>query len=556
MYTWAKIQKDIAQWPVMRWGTTAMSGADGYVNSHMASKVARIRAYDNVARSGEEITEKALRAAEKKVYSEMFDESGRMTDWAASHMSGEVALNLDNEWANSMSGVLNRMPWTRHFMMFPRTGMNALQVAGSYVGVSAIPGVSKYSKVLYAKTNKEIGEALAAHGMPDATTDPNAMAIFKHLKREYAGRLAFSASLVGSLWTYAMAGNIRGNGAISAGDRKNQRDSLGYRTKEIKFGDKWVSFAGLDTIEPTLSILGDLAYHARDISPEKSEDIRARLTWTLAATFMDKTFLSGLEPFFSIIDGNETAFNKSMANIGRSMIPGSGGLGVVANAVSSSQKDIYNDFLGYIKNRIPVINTTLPEQIDFWTGKPLNDIDNPSLRILNAVNPIKISNGQEPWRRWLYETGWDGMSMLRLDSTGNHEYTPEQREKIYTYMAEDNLADIVAGPKFMRNESFNTMLGQLRALKQEGKKPIDREGNPIEFEVALLPVHTEINKLLNESKKRAERRLILENPDLANSIFVQQQVDTKLGRGDVQGAARTADTRVKQINTVIKYHKQ
>jgi hypothetical protein len=100
------------------------------------------------------------------------------------------------------------------------------------------------------------------------------------------------------------------------------------------------------------------------------------------------------------------------------------------------------------------------------------------------------------------------------------------------------------------------MIGQLRALKQEGKKPIDREGNPIEFEVALLPVHTEINKLLNESKKRAERRLILENPDLANSIFVQQQVDTKLGRGDVQGAARTADTRVKQINTVIQYHKQ
>ena len=132
MYTWAKLNKHVAEWPWMRLNTTLMSGADGYVNTSMASMVARIRAYDNLAQQGIEPTAKALRAAEKEVYATMFDESGRMTDWAASHMSGEIALNLDNEAANAISGVMNRVPILRHLIMFPRTGMNALQVAGSY----------------------------------------------------------------------------------------------------------------------------------------------------------------------------------------------------------------------------------------------------------------------------------------------------------------------------------------------------------------------------------------------------------------------------------------
>ena len=39
----------------------------------------------------------------------MFDESGRMTDWAASHMNIEIALNLDNEAASAIAGVMDRI---------------------------------------------------------------------------------------------------------------------------------------------------------------------------------------------------------------------------------------------------------------------------------------------------------------------------------------------------------------------------------------------------------------------------------------------------------------
>ena len=559
MYTWAKINKHVAEWPAMRWGTTAMSGADGYVNSSMASMVARIRAYDNLAQQGIEPTAKALRAAEKEVYASMFDETGRMTDWAASHMSGEIALNLDNESANFISGAIEKAPLLRHLIMFPRTGLNALQVAGSYTvlaGETAAmtilrqQGLSRYGKVLTAKTKDEIGEALAMHGLKNIDDDPNAMAIFEYLKREYRGRLAFSATLVAALGSYAMAGNIRGNGAVNPQERKLHRDSLGWRPKEVKLGGKWVSFAGLDTIEPILTLMGDYAFHARDISPEKSGEMLDQLMWTISATFLDKTYLKGLEPLIKIANGDETALNKFIANTARGYIPAAGGLGVVANAISSSQKDIYNDFIGYLKNRVPVLNTTLPEQIDFWTGKPLNDIDNPILRALNAISPIKVSDDQEPWRQWLFESGWDGHSMIRRDSTGKHEYTPEQREIIYKFMAEDNLAAEIASERFMGNKAFNNILGEVRDLKKNKRQVIDRDGNPIEYRVQLTPVHRAIDNLISESKKRAEARLLSDAryADLAAGIYTQQAVDAAMKEGDIEGAFGLAQQRKQQLS--------
>jgi len=559
MYTWAKLNKHVAEWPAMRWGTTAMAGADGYVNTSMASMVARIRAYDNLAQQGIEPTAKALRAAEKEVYATMFDESGRMTDWAASHMSGEIALNLDNEAANFISGAIEHFPILRHLIMFPRTGLNALQVAGSYTllaGETAFAvalrkqGVSRYAKVLTAKSKEEIAEALGMHGLKNMDQDPNAMAIFEYLKREYRGRLAFSSLLVASLGAYAMAGNIRGNGAVNPNERKLHRDSLGWRPKEIKIAGKWVSFAGLDTIEPILTLMGDYAFHARDISPEKSGEMMDQLTWTIAATFLDKTYLKGLEPLIKIVNGDETALNRFVANTARGYIPAAGAMGVLANAISSSQKDIYNDFMGYIKNRLPGFNATLPEQIDFWTGKPLNDIDNPILRALNALSPIKISDDQEDWRKWLFESGWDGHAMIRRDSTGKHEYTPEQREIIYRFMAEDNLAAEIASERFMGNRAFNDILGKVRDLKKNKEQVTDKDGNPIEYNVQLTPVHKAINNLIRESKKRAEARLLADAryADLAAGIYTQQAVDAAMSEGDIEGAFGITQQRKQQLS--------
>ena len=70
-------------------------------------------------------------------------------------------------------------------------------------------------------------------------TTPNARELFKNLRAEYTGRLAFSGLLTKGLWDYAMAGNIRGNGHYNKSRRNKERDQLGYTPKTINLGGKW-----------------------------------------------------------------------------------------------------------------------------------------------------------------------------------------------------------------------------------------------------------------------------------------------------------------------------
>ena len=532
LYQFADLNDSFARSPVSRYNSILMSGADGYTQTVMSTQIARIRAYDNLHKAGKPITVETLQQAEKEVMSTMFDKNGKLTDWAANHATKEAALNLDNEFADWLTATTDRIPMLRHLLMFPRTGVNFLAKAGSYIGLSAIPGATKYGKVLYARTDKQIAEALAAHGLTDMSKDPNAMAIFKHLKRVYAGRLAFTGMLVGGLYSYAMMGNLRGPGAINPNERKLQRDSLNQGTQEIKVGNVWFSYKGIDTVEPILDLLGDHAYHARDLSPEAQHDALDRITYIVSTAFLDGTGLNGLRPLMDALNGNETAWNRLVSNTARGYIPFTGAQSVVAQAIDSSLKDIHNDLRGYMFNRIPGANTTLPQQIDFWTGEAINDIGDPLLRMLNALSPIKVRKDQEPWRRWLFESGWDGMQRIRFASGGgNFEYTPEQRELIYRYMAEENLSKIIAGRRFMKNPRWKKMIEEARQIHNRGAVERDKYGNEITTRLKLLPLHQQIDDLLDEAKERAELRLRSEYPEISQSIFLQKRHDQLLKEG-------------------------
>ena len=149
LYQFADMNDSFARSPVSRYNSILMSGADGYTQTVMSTQIARIRAYDNLHKAGKPITVETLQQAEKEVMSTMFDKNGKLTDWAANHATKEAALNLDNEFADWLTATTDRIPMLRHLLMFPRTGVNFLAKAGSYIGLSAIPGATKYGKVLW-----------------------------------------------------------------------------------------------------------------------------------------------------------------------------------------------------------------------------------------------------------------------------------------------------------------------------------------------------------------------------------------------------------------------
>jgi hypothetical protein len=547
-YRAARFMYDLGNWRWMKYGTNMMIGNDAYAQTTIAIQHARFQAYEEVmgmGYKGEELQQQ-LAKAEKLAYDELFDSAGNITDSFVKYASGEIALNLDDGLAQTLSMITSKVPPLKSIFMFPKTGVNAAKLAASYTPLAVLPGSSRYSKVLWAGDDLDlIKEALEEHGIIyDAT--PNAMAVFKGLEAEYRGRVAFGSLLAGGLLNYAIGGNIRGNGPVNPSDRKKLRDNYNWEPKTINIGGKWVNYSGLEPLDTILTLVGDLAYYATDIGSPMIEDYTTKLGWTFAATFVNKTFMSGLEPLVAILNQDETAIQRLLANEVRSYVPWSGALGVASNAITSSQKDIYNDMIGYVKNRMPGLSSSLPERIDIFTGKPLNDIDNPFLRVVNAFSPVKISEGTEPWRQWLINTGWQGSQLIRLDSTGNHEYTPAEREVLYRYIGEQQIWKQYESLR--NNRKYNDQLDRVRAMRVQGRPSS-------EIEVRQLEVHSVLDQILTDAQKIAEQRLQNDNPAMWNSIQESIRNKNMMKQGRVDDAARAADRRKQEVQALTQMYR-
>tara|TARA_Y100001963_G_scaffold83171_1_gene115284 strand:- start:48 stop:2747 length:2700 start_codon:yes stop_codon:yes gene_type:complete len=546
-YDMARGLKQLAAHPAMRYGMTGMVFPDVFTSTHLAHYLSRVRAYDDVFSEFGYAKWDVIKTAEAEHYKRFFDEEGLIKDDVLRSIAGEVQLNLDDGLANWINQGTTAYPATKFMLMFPRTSSNYIKNSLSWTPLTAIPGINKYSKTIYASTDEQIAQALLEHGIDMAST-PNAKVIWQNLRAEYTGRLIFSGMLTATLFNYAMSGNIRGNGHYNAGRRTKERDQFGYLPKTINIGGKWVNYKGIIGVEQVLSIIGDMAYYAKDLDEATIANWESKLTWTIAATFLNETPLQGLEPLIAATNGDISGWNRLIANSARSMLPLSGGAGVLSNAITSSQKDLEGEVHEYIANRIPYFSSHLPEQIDIWTGEPLNDIDNPFLKILNALSPIQISGTREPWRVWLLETGWDGISMLSKDSTGSYEYSPEEREKINRYIGEQQmykkLTRLMKSPKYAED---------IRQLRLHRSSNADLNNDQIRLQTNKLPLYREINRIVKEAQLIAEKRLQLENRDIIQTIRDQQVTNTMMKQGNVEGAIRQ-QKRNTQTQNLLQYN--
>ena len=540
-YDVAKLMKDLGDHPNLRYGMTGMVFSDVFSQVHLAHYLSRTRAYSDVFSEFGYLKEGAIEAAEAKHYKEMFDADGLIKDKALKALTGEVALNLDDGVSNWINKATTAYPVTKHMLMFPRTSSNYIKNSLSWTPISLIPGINKYSKTLWARTDEDIAAALLEHGIDSSI--PNADSLFKNLQAEYRGRLAFSSLMTGTLYQYAMSGNIRGNGHYNASRRTKERTQMGYEPKTINIGGQWVSYKGIVGVEQILSIMGDMAYYAKDIDEATLSNWQSKLTWTIASTFLNETPLQGLEPLIAATNGDLTGWSRLTANAARAYIPLSGAAGVLSNAITSTQKDIQGNIDEYLMNRLPVFSSLLPDQIDIWTGEPVNDIDNPYLRMLNALNPLKVSGTAEPWRQWLLESGWDGLSRLRKDSTGSYEYSPEERELIYKFIGEQKMYKEIE--KLMKNKKHNKELEMLR-IHRSNNAEIDQDR--IKLDTQDLPVFQKINRIVRNAQKIAELKLLTLRPDITDRIRSQQQADFNMKRGNIQGAAETQkEAQIKKL---------
>ena len=545
----AKVMYDLSRWAPFRVGMVGLNAADAGLTAAIGTYVSRLRAYDEVFTKYGKIDIDTLKRAEKRNYVKYFDKNGLATDEATKVLSGEIALNLQDDLSDSINGVVNKYPFMKTVLAFPRTLTNNLRLNLSWTGVQAIPGLTKYGDVIWAKTDEEIAHALRRHGLdPDRT--PNAMTIFENLRTEYKGRLAFSSLLATGLYGYAMSGNITGNGSYDGSQRRIDRDQFGFKDKHIKLGGKWVSYEGIPMVEPVLTILGDLAYNARDINSSISEDILNKLIWTLSATFLQNSIFTGLEPFVQIMNNDLTGFSRYAANTTRMFLPMSGAAGVLAKAIDSSQKDIHDNVMHYIINRTPIVSLGLPKAVDIYTGKYVNDYENPTAKILNSLSKIKVSSTNEPWRVKLREIGYDGASILRKDSTGTYEYTASEREYLNKLIGMQEPWRKIE--KILNSPKHKKQIDDLRAHIASGR---DLSYGRVTIDGKRMPIYREIDFVMEQAQKNAELIMRRERPDIWDTVIQQRLINRYIEQGQLEEARGVADQNQQMVENLINLPK-
>ena len=518
-----------------RWGINALHAIDGFTNSMMASGFARAKAYDELLDSTKGIIDPGdFDKLQKKLYSNSFDETGLLTDTAAKHAASEVALNLDNDVVKRLEGMIDLVPALKPLFMFPRTGLNGLEVAWSFNPASALGlSIGRARKTFEAVTPQQIEEVLREHGITNFS-----MEAFQALKNEYRGRQVMGSAVVMGAGFMALNGNLTGNGPYKAEERKDMM-RLGWKPNSIRLNGRWYSYQGLEPYQQILSLVGDTVYNAERVDSAITEDRLQKIVFALTMNVTNQTFLSGLRPLVGLISGDETQIKRFVAGyvdpITVGAVPGlwSGTRSILNKAISPQLKDVDNEISEYHKNFSKFLfngNEHLKDQLDIYTGDPINYAE-PMTAAINAILPFGKSNGgHEPFRQWLLSTGWNNLNTIRTNKLTGQVLTPSERHWINDWVA--------------KHAGLQQQVEALMEQDKSGKyiqKYRNARGNMTQKEYPIKEsyIHDQLDLIHSNAFNLAWKALEIENSNYADMGLLEKYKKQQLQQGDTKGATKT-----------------
>lgn len=519
--------------PLVRYGTNFMYAIDGFTKAFATSMVSRAKAYDEYFDATKGVLDQAgFAAKQKQLYDEAFDSTGLLTDKAASFVSNEISLNLDSDVVNRLENLMQKVPAMKSLFMFPRTGVNALEMGWSFTPMSGLGmAMGRARKVLKATTTEEMVEALAEHGID--WTDDGADIAFRSLKSEYIGRQIMGSTVVLGAGLWALEGNLTGNGPQDAAE-KRRMISMGWQPLSIKdpISGEWRSYKGFEPFDSLLGMVGDVVYNASRVDQAVTEDFFRKISYSISMNVANKTFLSGFEPLVSMLSGDEGAWNRFLATQADSMIPYTGVRSVLSQAVTPQLKDVENDIGSYLKNRNKFLfsaDDQLKDLVDIYTGEPIK-YQEPFTAALNAIMPFFKSNGgMEPWRQWLLSTGWDNLQTLRTDKNTGQPLSVEQRSFINNWIAQN--MDLKSSIETMMNRPDAYWDKKLREyVKNRGQQ------TQAEMPIKETVVHQMLDKIHNDAFNAAFAAMEQNNAVSAHISGLTKQRNTYLNRGETSEA--------------------
>ena len=531
-------------WSINRWGINALYSLDGFLKSLNASGSSRTRAYDALmeATNGS-FSKSQFQDLQRHLYDQAFDSNGLLLDSAADFATKEIALNIDYGIVNKFNEFMNHVPAAKPLFMFPRTGVNALELTWSFSPVSNLgPAITRARRTLIAETPEEIADILAEHGLANS---PEA---FRALQSEYIGRQVMGTTVIMGAGVWALEGNLTGNGPQDPEERRRMMN-MGWKPLSLKnpiTGD-WHSYQGFEPFQSVLSMTADIIYQADRVDQSITEDLLRKVLAGITMNTTNNTFTSGFEPLVSMFSGAEYTWNRFLASSLNTSLPQAGVRSILNNIISPQLKDVKNDMSTMLKNMnkfmFPTSTKGLPDMVDIYTGDPIKYYEGLTAAA-NALTPMfKQNGGMEPWRQWLLSTGWDGLSKKRVNEISGSKLDPHGRQWINNWIGKHG------GLKGRIIEMMEKDGKYWDAELKKYKKGLGLTGKQEDTPIKKTLLHRQLDDIHDEVYSyaiSAYYEYLQENSQTAElEGILRKQIKGELGSGNTDEAFRLRDELLK-----------
>jgi len=440
--------------PVLRFGPNAMTGLDGLTEATQKIAQDKGQAFDELLKRFPDgnWTKEDFRKTFKKIWDKNWTEDGLINQKSVEYAKREIALNLDTPLVRNLNPILKRFPVLRSIFWFPTTQMNALDMFGKYGNFSRVKigtdFTGEYSELLGPYGQKkitdfrpdEIRQILAKRGM-DMTGD--VLSKINHLRYKIRGRVAIGNTAIIGAGLMVSQDRIRGNGHW---DRQIQKTRLSQGWKPLTYkglDGNWHSYEWLGPLAKWMGLVVDGFDNFDSMSTTTLEKFEKKMAFVLGAAITDDSFLSNLEPVFSILSGNPAARNRWLVTMTNAAFPGAGFRNELGKNMYGMLREVEQEDIGQLmRNRNNWLDSVDPEGaqpavIDWVTGRPVpQGMGSWFGRVKNTMTGFKTYPGQTPQGQFLIDIEFDSIPHFTV-SSGGVQYTVKQKEELGNLMGKD-----------------------------------------------------------------------------------------------------------------------
>ena len=537
--------REINKLPVFNYGPRVMRSMDTFFSQIIGRgrqrQLAFNEVYDKYRAQGITVSDADLdqlvRDAEINFENKVFSGDGRITDEMAKFAADEAKLTQElTGVAKDLDRTFERAPYLRPFLLFARTGVNALTM------------MSKYTPIL----NSFIGEHVDI--MTKAWDDP---AMVKYgiksagdleiAKATMRGRMAMGYSVTGLASWAALNGIITGNGPPDRGYRNTWMQS-GWQPRSVKIGNSYISYESLEPFNGILSLVADIVDSQQVMGDEWTGNWFGKVSYLISANVTNKSFLAGLLQLSDLLTSQGGDAPRVAANFVNSQVPLSGLRNEIGKILSPGMRELESGFWQSVQNRnlwADVVNKDgkLPYRYDVLNGEPLRDWI-PLTRLVNGLLPINLNVGTTNETRELLMRS--GLNLKQTFNTGPNgedlEGHPDLKSKFQFYMGQQNIeAQLSEVFTDQVRDSINQM-------------DVDRNSRR-----SYEPRHTLhgsiIHNVFNNAKTLAWT-MLLEDPEIGGRAHALQEMhnlrklqDNYRMRGDNE-SDRAIDSEIEKIKNI------